>query len=102
MMKVRVRFVGVVIKAPTSDYGVHSPDLPGCITVGKTLDEARRFAAEALGLHLDGMVQDGTRIPIARGLADIRDDPGCQDATTLILVEVPAPRHRIRTPEDST
>jgi predicted RNase H-like HicB family nuclease len=86
-----VRFVGVVIKSPGSDYGVHFPDLPGCITAGKTMADARSLAAEALRLHLDDMVQDGTPIPVARSLTDIRDDPECQGATTLILVEAAAP-----------
>ena len=89
-MSIAMRFVGVVIKAPTSDYGIHFPDLPGCITAGKNMAEARRFASEALGLHLDGMVEDGTTIPVPRSLTDIRDDPECQGATTLILVEAPA------------
>jgi predicted RNase H-like HicB family nuclease len=94
------RFVGVVIKSPTSDYGVHFPDLPGCITAGKTLAAARSLAAEALGLHLDGMVHDGTPIPAARSLTEIRDDPECREATTLILVEVPA--KQTKTPADLT
>ncbi len=85
------RFVGVVIKSPTSEYGVRFPDLPGCVITGKTLAAARTLAAEALGLHLEGMVQDGTPIPAARSLSEIRDDPGCGEATTLILVEVPVP-----------
>jgi hypothetical protein len=33
-----------------SDFGVSFPDFPGCITAGRTLEEARRRAAEALGL----------------------------------------------------
>lgn len=85
------RYVGVVIKSATSDYGIHFPDLPGCTTAGKTMADARAMAAEALGFHLEGLIKDRTPIPVARSLAEIRDDPECQDATTLILVEVPAP-----------
>ena len=69
------RFVGVVTKEPTSSYGVYFPDLPGCITAGKSMAEVRRFAAEALGLHLDGMTANGAEIPVPRSLQDIRDDP---------------------------
>lgn len=89
-MSIAMRFVGVVLKAPTSDYGVRFPDLPGCVTTGKNMAEARRFASEALGLHLDAMIENGTTIPVPRSLKDIRDDPECQGATTLILVEAPA------------
>ncbi len=44
-------------------YSVHFPDLPGCISVGKTLDAAHRMAREALGLHMWGMETDGDAIP---------------------------------------
>ena len=84
----RLRFVGVVVKA-ASDYGVRFPDLPGCATAGKTMAHARRMAEEVLVLRLDGMVREGTPIPVARRLTEIRDDPECQGATTLILVEAP-------------
>ncbi len=49
---------------PSKDgYGVYFPDLPGCISYGKTFEEAQREAADALGLHLYGMEQDGDPIP---------------------------------------
>ncbi len=84
-----VHFVGVVRKVPGSDFGVDFPDLPGCITAGRTMPLARRHAAEALAIHLEGMAADGLTVPVARDLCAIRDDPKWADATTLILVEVP-------------
>ena len=49
---------------PSADgYGVYFPDLPGCIGFGSSFEEAQRSAAEALGLHLYGMEQDGDEIP---------------------------------------
>lgn len=44
-------------------YGVYFPDLPGCVSFGKTFEEAQREAADALGLHIYGMEQDGEQIP---------------------------------------
>lgn len=38
-------------------------DLPGCVTQGKDFDDALRMAAEALSLHLGGMLADGDPIP---------------------------------------
>ena len=46
-------YIALVHKEPNSDFGVSFPDLPGCVTAGKTLDEARAFASEALELHLE-------------------------------------------------
>jgi len=82
-------YVGVV-RTAAGNFAVEFPDLPGCITAGKTMRDTRRLAAEVLASHLDGMVTDGRPIPAPRSLGEIRDDPTCQDATTLILVEVPA------------
>ena len=39
------------------------PDLPGCVTTGKTLEEIERNIREAVELHLEGMLEDGEPIP---------------------------------------
>jgi len=44
-------------------YCITFPDLPGCITEGKSLEEALHMAKEALELHLYGMEEDGDLIP---------------------------------------
>jgi predicted RNase H-like HicB family nuclease len=46
------------------DTGVAFSDFPGCVTAGGTLDEARRMAAEALELHLEGMHEDGAAVRV--------------------------------------
>jgi predicted RNase H-like HicB family nuclease len=56
-------YIALLHKDPKSDYGVSFPDLPGCVTAGRTLDEARAMAIEALELHLQGMVEDREPIP---------------------------------------
>jgi predicted RNase H-like HicB family nuclease len=81
-------YVGVVHKDADSSFGVSFPDLPGCATVGRTMANARQMAAEALATHLEGFAA-GDPIPVARSLAQIRDDPKWHGATTLILVEAP-------------
>ena len=52
-------YIAYLHKEKDSDYGVSFPDFPGCITAGRTLEEARRTAVEALALHIRGMVEDG-------------------------------------------
>lgn len=84
------RYVGVVRKEPTSQFGISFPDLPGCGTAAKTMQAARRLAAEVLAVHLDSLAADGVAMPVARDLKAIRDDPQYGDAKTLILVEAPA------------
>lgn len=54
-----------VFEPSETGYGVYFPDLPGCITVGKTIEESKLNAQEVLGLHLWGMEKDNENIPMA-------------------------------------
>lgn len=40
-------------------YMVIVPALPGVITCGNTLPEARRMAMDAIKCHLEGLLKDG-------------------------------------------
>lgn len=72
-------------KDPASDYGVEFPDFPGCVTAGRTIEEALRLAPEALALHVKGMVEDGLRIPTPSSLADVSVPRG----VLVTVVELP-------------
>lgn len=50
-------------KKSASGYQVTVPLLPGLITYGRTLDEAREMALDAIRCHLEGLRQDGEPIP---------------------------------------
>lgn len=56
-------------------FGVSFPNFPGCVTAGKTLDEARRLAAEPLALRIGGMTKAGEEIPEASTLDALAKDP---------------------------
>ena len=56
-------YIAYLDKEKKSDFGVSFPDFPGCITAGKTLDEARLMAAEALAMHIASIAEDGKAIP---------------------------------------
>lgn len=72
---------------PSADgYGVYFPDLPGCISFGSSFEEAQRSAAEALGLHLYGMEQDGDEIPVPSKAPKI--DPETAPGFLVSLVTV--------------
>lgn len=53
----------VIHKDSDSDYGVTVPDLPGCFSAGRTLDEAVLSAREAIELHIEGLVEEGQAVP---------------------------------------
>ncbi len=39
------------------------PDLPGCFSAGRTIDEALEMAKEAIELHLEGLIEAGQATP---------------------------------------
>lgn len=97
-------YIALIRKDPTTDFGVDFPDFPGCITAGRTLDEARTMAAEGLALHLEGMAEDRETIPAPSSLETVMQDPHNRDAVA-VLVDVPAqPSRAVRVnvmlPED--
>ena len=80
-----VPYYAVIEKEPTSSYGVFFPDLPGCTSAGKTLEEACNRASEALSLHLEWMMKDGDPIPEPRSLAQVEADPVFLDDLTNVV-----------------
>jgi predicted RNase H-like HicB family nuclease len=80
-----MQFIGLVHKEPASDYGVSFPDLPGVVTAGRTADEATAMAAEALTLHLAGIVVDRLTIPTPSSLEKILADPQNRDGTPILV-----------------
>ena len=53
----------IVIERSPNNFAAYVPDLPGCITTGKTLDETKRNVREAIELHLEAMQAAGEEIP---------------------------------------
>ena len=67
-----MRYAVVIEKGPTS-VGAYVPDLPGCVAVADTVEEARRLIAEAVQVHLEGMREDGDPIPEPSSLCEYVD-----------------------------
>ncbi len=78
-------YIALIQKNAESDYGVSFPDLPGCITAGRTLDEAQALAGEVLGLHLEGVAQDGETAPEPSSLEAIMGDTDNRDAVAILV-----------------
>jgi predicted RNase H-like HicB family nuclease len=65
------QYVALIHKDPSSDFSVSFPDFPGCVTAGKSIEEARLMAEEALAFHIEGMIEDGEQIPVPSSLDEI-------------------------------
>jgi predicted RNase H-like HicB family nuclease len=90
-----MEYIAYLHKDRESDYGVSFPDFPGCITAGKTLDEASRLAPEALALHIAGMIEDGDAVPEPSKLDDVAADAAKHGAVAF-MVSVDAPDATVR------
>jgi predicted RNase H-like HicB family nuclease len=58
-----VRKYAIVIEKGENNLSTYVPDLPGCITTGRTTEEIERNIREAIALHLEGLSEDGEPIP---------------------------------------
>lgn len=79
---------------PDKAIGVWFPDLPGCFSAGDDMDEALRYAPEALALYAESLAKEQKPLPQPRKLAALRDDPTlAEDLRNHIvaLVSLPAP-----------
>ncbi len=60
----------IVIENAGSNFSAHSPDLPGCVTTGKTREDTRKNMEEAIEFHLEGLREDGLTVPPPSSVAE--------------------------------
>jgi len=95
-------YVALIHKEKTSDYGVSFPDFPGCVSAGKTLEEAQKMAQEAINAHRQILKEMGESLPMPSSLDEIMADRNNQGAVA-ILVQVSSHktvRVNVTLPED--
>ncbi len=90
------QYIALIHKDADSDYGVSFPDLPGVVSAGSTLDEARAMASEALALHIEGMAEDGEAIPEPSSLESIMTDRRNRDAVAVLIPAPPIESRAVR------
>lgn len=61
------RYLILIEGGPPTNYSAWSPDLPGCVATGATLDECEAEMKEAIAFHLEGLAEDGDPIPDGTG-----------------------------------
>jgi predicted RNase H-like HicB family nuclease len=89
-------YIAYLHKDRNSDFGVSFPDFPGCVTAGQTLEEARRMAAEALTMHIAGVIEDDEVVPAPSNLDDLRNDPNMKEAVAVLISVEPATEKTVR------
>jgi predicted RNase H-like HicB family nuclease len=78
-------YIGLIHKDADSHFGVSFPDLPGVITAGTSLDDARAMAEEALTLHIEGLVEDGEAISEPSTMEEIMSDSDNRSGVAILV-----------------
>ncbi|HYP40470.1 MAG TPA: type II toxin-antitoxin system HicB family antitoxin [Chloroflexia bacterium] len=55
--------IEVVLEKSARNYSAYAPEVPGCISTGKTADETLENMRKALKGHLEWMARDGDPMP---------------------------------------
>jgi predicted RNase H-like HicB family nuclease len=64
----------VIIEDAGPNFSAYVPDLPGCVSVGSTVEEVTSNIHEAIELHIASMIEYGEDVP--------------QPSSRVVLVEV--------------
>ena len=65
----------IVIESTTTGFSAYSPDVPGCVATGSTREEAEREMRDAISFHLDGLRQEGEKLPEPQASSTYVDIP---------------------------
>lgn len=57
-----MRYLVVISRTP-NNYCAGAPDVPGCVSTGRTPEEMKANIREALEFHFDGMLEQGEAPP---------------------------------------
>ncbi len=86
-----IQYIGVVHGDAATGYGITFPDLPGCHSVGDTIDTLRMNAIEAIELFLDG--EEVERFPARDKAAITAGLSGADRGATLLAIPLAIGAH---------
>lgn len=89
-----VSYVALIHKDPDSEYGISFPDFPGCVSAGRTLEDAIGNGREALLFHIEGMIEDQEDIPRPSPIEAILSTSS--DHLAIVPISVPETQETIR------
>jgi predicted RNase H-like HicB family nuclease len=58
-----VKEYAVIYEKGETNWGAIVPDLPGCVSIGDTLEEVQDNVKEAIALYLEVLAERGDKIP---------------------------------------
>ncbi len=89
-MEIIMKLIYPAIFKPFTDqsggYVVEFPDLPGCVTEGKNLEQAIEMGIDAASGWILGELEDGELIPKASDYSEIAAEDGCM--VNMLLLDI--------------
>lgn len=82
----------VVIEKGETNYSAFSPDVPGCVATGRTVESTIDEIRSALRFHLEGIVENGEGVPKPKGLDFyIHNSPDVtgEDILAHVIIDTP-------------
>lgn len=64
-------------KEPEGGFTVTVPSLPGCVTFGETLEEAKSMAKEAIKLYIESLREHGEEAPTEKNYQAVGEKRFC-------------------------
>lgn len=59
----------IIIEETGTGFSAYSPDLPGCVAMGRTRGDVEREMGAAVEFHIEGLRLGGYPVPRPRSLA---------------------------------
>ena len=53
----------VIIEKANGNYSAYSPDLPGCVATGMSIEKTLSRMKDAIQFHIEGLKKEGLAIP---------------------------------------
>ncbi|MEO7798780.1 MAG: type II toxin-antitoxin system HicB family antitoxin [Opitutaceae bacterium] len=60
----------VIVEQGETSFGAYVPDLPGCVAVGESRDEAMDLIREAIELHIESLRENGESVPLPHSFVE--------------------------------
>lgn len=82
----------VVIEKGEGNFSAYSPDVPGCVATGRSVEATLNEMRDALSFHIDGMLENHETIPTPRSLTSHLNDTeeiSVDNILTTVEIEMP-------------
>jgi len=84
----------IILEKGGRNYSAYSPDIPGCIATGRSVEATLNEMRAALVFHIEGLLQNGDAVPSPKSLnyyIDKTDEISSDDILAHIEIEIPEP-----------